>query len=187
MTSKGKIAALVADGFQEEEYFYPKVALQRAGYEVEVLSPGPAPVEMYSFFAPTGKLDVQEVLDDAKPDDYVGILVPGGAKSPVLPAESPSVRQFVRAANECGIMIAAICRGSLLLAKSDVERGKRITGFSLAAEYPAFVMQPDAEAAGATWVNDRVVVNGNLITSRHPDEAVAFTEAMVSLLERGDS
>lgn len=183
LTAKGKIAALVADGFQEEEYFLPKVALQRAGFEIAVLSTGREPVEMYSFFSPTGKLDIHKVVADAKVDDYVGVLIPGGAKSPALLSESPAVQEFVRDANARGILIAAICRGSLLLAKSDVVRGRRITGFNLTDQYPDLAVQPEAEAAGATWVNAPVVVEGNLITSPHPDEAVAFTGAILSSLE----
>jgi protease I len=182
MPAKGKIAALVADGFQEEEYFLPKVALQRAGYEVEALSTGPAPVEMYSFFSPTGRLDIDKVVADAKVDDYVGVLIPGGAKSPALLSESPAVREFVRGANARGIVIAAICRGSLLLVKSDVVRGRRITGFNLTDQYPDLAVQPEAEAAGATWVNAPVEVDGNLITCPHPDEAAAFTGAILSSL-----
>jgi protease I len=178
MTAKGKIAALVADGFQEEEYFLPKVALQRAGFVVEALSTGCEAVEMYSFFSPTGRLDIDKVVADAKVDDYVGVLIPGGAKSPALLSESP-VREFVRDANARGIVIAAICRGSLLLVKSDIVRGRRITGFNLTDQYPDLAVQPEAEAAGATWVNAPVEVDGNLITSPHPDEATAFTGAIL--------
>jgi protease I len=177
--AKGRIAALVADGFQEEEFFLPKVALQRAGFEVEVLSTGPKPVDMYSFFSPTGKLDIDKIVTGAKVEDYVGVLIPGGAKSPALLSESPAVREFVRDADARGIVIAAICRGSLLLVRSDVVRGRRITGFNLAEQYPDLAFQPEAEAAGATWVNAPVVVEGNLITSPHPDESAAFTGAIL--------
>jgi len=182
VTSKGKIATLVADGFQEEEYFLPKAALQRAGFEVEVISIRREPVEIYSFFNPTGKLDVHKTIDDAKPEDYVCVLVPGGAKSPALLADNPAVRKFVRDANARGVLLAAICRGSLLLAKSDVVRGKRLTGFSLTDQYPDLAVQPEAEAVGATWVIAPAVVEGNLITSPHPDEAAAFIDAILSSL-----
>jgi len=182
ITAKGKIAALVADGFQEEEYFLPKVALQRAGFKVEALSTAREPVEIYSFFSPTGTLDIDKIVGDANVDDYVGVLIPGGAKSPALLSESPAVREFVRDANARGMVIAAMCRGSLLLVKSDVVRGRRITGFNLVDQYPDLALQPEAEAAGATWVNEPVVVEGNLITSPHPDDATAFTKAILSSL-----
>jgi deglycase len=76
-----KIAALIADAFQEEEYFFPKVALNEAGYQVEVVSSRKQAVEIYSYFARTGLLDVERAIADARPEDYVGILIPGGAKS----------------------------------------------------------------------------------------------------------
>jgi len=182
VASKGKIAALVADAFQEEEYFFPKIALQRAGFDVEVVSTRASPVEIYSFFAPTGKLDVDKAITDVKAADYVGVLVPGGAKSPALLVESAAVRDFVKDANARGIMLASICRGSLLLAKSGVVNGKRMTGFNDAKQFPDLVVQPHAEAAGAKWVDAPVVTDGNLITSPHPDEVAAFNSAMLSFL-----
>ena len=90
-----KIAALVADAFQEEEYFFPKVALNEAGYDVEVVSLRKEPVEIYSYFARTGLLDVDRAIVDARPEDYAGVLIPGGAKSPALLAED-SLRNHVR-------------------------------------------------------------------------------------------
>jgi deglycase len=82
-----KIAALVADAFQEEEYFFPKIALNEAGYQVEVVSSRKEPVEIYSYFTRTGLLDVERAIMEARPEDYVGVLIPGGAKSPALLAE----------------------------------------------------------------------------------------------------
>ena len=87
--ARPKIAALVADAFQEEEYFFPKIALNEAGYEVEVVSSRKEPVEIYSYFARTGLLDVERAITDARPEDYVGVLIPGGAKSPALLADDP--------------------------------------------------------------------------------------------------
>jgi protease I len=183
MLMAGKIAALVADAFQEEEYFLPKFALQSAGLHVEVVSLRAAPVEMFSFFSPTGKLDVDAAISDVRASDYVGVLVPGGAKSPALLAEDASTRQFLKDANERGIMLAAICRGSLLLAKSDVVNGRRMTGFNDAKRYPDLVVEPHAVAAGATWIDAPVIADGNLITSPHPREVAAFSEAMLSFLK----
>jgi deglycase len=82
-----KIAALVADAFPEEEYFFPKIALNEAGYQVEVVSSRKEPVETYSYFTRTGLLDVERAIMEARPEDYVGVLIPGGAKSPALLAE----------------------------------------------------------------------------------------------------
>jgi deglycase len=149
-----KIAALVADAFQEEEYFFPKVALNEAGYQVEVVSLRKEPVEIYSYFARTGLLDVERAIADARPEDYVGVLVPGGAESPALLAEDPRVTKFVQDVSARGGVIACVCRGSMLAARSKVVAGRRMTGFNDSASYPELVVQPDAEAAGATWVQD---------------------------------
>ncbi len=178
-----KIAALIADAFQEEEYFFPKVALNEAGYQVEVVSSGKQPVEIYSYFARTGLLDVERAIADARPGDYVGVLIPGGAKSPALLAEDPRVTKFVQDVSARGGVIACICRGSLLAARSKVVAGHRMTGFNDSVSYPELVVQPDAEAAGATWVQDApVVVDRNLVTSPHPRYSAAFSAAIVEAL-----
>jgi protease I len=178
-----KIAALVADAFQEEEYFFPKVALNEAGYQVEVVSSRKEPVEIYSYFARTGLLDVDRAIAEARPEDYVGILVPGGAKSPALLAEDPRVTKFVQDVSAHGGVVACICRGSMLAARSNVVEGRRMTGFNDGASDPDLVVQPDAEAAGAKWVQDAaVVVDGNLVTSPHPRHSAAFSAAIVQAL-----
>src|SRR5262244_2022094 len=107
-----KIAALIADAFQEEEYFFPKIALNEAGYQVEVVSSRKEPIEIYSYFARTGLLDVDRAITEARPEDYVGVLIPGGAKSPALLAEDPRVTKFVQDVSARGGVIACICRGS---------------------------------------------------------------------------
>jgi protease I len=178
-----KIAALVADAFQEEEYFFPKVALNEAGYQVEVVSSRKEPVEIYSYFARTGLLDVERAITEARPADYVGVLIPGGAKSPALLAEDPRVTKFVQDVSARGGVIACICRGSMLAARSKVVAGRRMTGFNDSVSYPELVVQPDAEAAGATWVQDApVVVDRNLVTSPHPRHSAAFSAAIVETL-----
>jgi protease I len=183
-----KIAALVGDAFQEEEYFFPKVALQEAGYRVEVVSSKAEPVEIYSIFTRTGLLDVDVAIADAEPGDYAGILIPGGAKSPALLADDERITRFVRAVNDRGGVIAAICRGTLLAALSNVVSGKQMTGFNDAATYPDLVVRPAAEAAGATWIQDApVVVDGNLITSPHPRFSNEFAAAIVDALRGTES
>ena len=178
-----RIAALIADGFQEEEYFFPKIALNEAGYEVEVVSSRKEPVEIYSYFARTGLLDVQRAITEARPEDYVGVLIPGGAKSPALLAEDPRVTKFVQDVSARGGVIACICRGSMLAARSKVVVGRRMTGFNDSESYPELVVQPDAEASGATWVQDApVVVDRNLVTSPHPRHSTAFSAAIVKAL-----
>jgi len=183
MPQERKIAALVADGFQEEELFFPKVALNKAGYAIEIVSINKEPVEIYSFFRRTGLLDVDRTIEEANPAEYVGVLIPGGAKSPSLLADDASVRAFVREIDRHGGMIASICRGSLLPVKSDIVRGRRITGFNEVIAYPDLVVGPHALKAGAIWIDDEpVVVDGRLVSSPHPDFADAFGREMVCVL-----
>src|SRR5262245_36944003 len=139
------IAALVADAFQEEEFFFPKVALNEAGYQVEVVSSRKQPVEIYSYFARTGLLDVERAITDVRPEDYVGVLIPGGAKSPAVLAEDPRVIKFIQDVSARGGVIACICRGSLLAARSEVVAGRRMTGFNDSVAYPELVVQPRSE------------------------------------------
>lgn len=98
----GRQAALLADAFQEEEYIFPKVALNKAGYTVDVVSIKREPVEIYSYFNRTGLMDVDVAIADADPSRYAGLFVAGGAKSPAILAEDPKVREFVQAIAQQG-------------------------------------------------------------------------------------
>jgi protease I len=182
-THPKRIAALLADAFQEEEFFLPKVALARAGYTVDVVSIERRPIEMYSYFAQTGLLNVDRAVTGVDPADYAGILVAGGAKSPALLAESEAIKAFVRTVNASGGIVSSICRGTLLLIKSDIARGRRVTGFNDAATYPDLCVEPHAIEAGAIWIDGKpVVVDGNLISSPHPDHADEFGQELVRAL-----
>src|SRR5262245_50617213 len=131
-----KIAALVADAFQEEEYFFPKIALNEAGYQVEVVSSPKEPVELYSYFARTGLPDDARAITEVRPEHSVGVLIPGVANSPALLAEDPRVTKCVQVVSARGGVIACICRASMLAARSKVVAGRRMTGFNDSASYP---------------------------------------------------
>ncbi len=174
-----KIAVLVADGFQDAEYFLPKVEIEKLGVGTEVLSIRKDPIEIYSFFSRIGLLDVQKTLQEAVPQDYIGALVPGGAKSPALLCDSPAALAFLRELNGRHKLIAPICRGTLLVATSGIVANRHITGFYLRNEYPQLVVQPTVERFGGIWSEDRaVLVDGNLISSRHPDDVPQFIRAI---------
>ena len=177
---KGKVAALVADAFQDSEYFLPKVALQdQLGLEVEVVSSGKAPIEIWSYFKRIGLLDVDRAVEDANPSDYLGVLVPGGARSPALLAEDPRIIAFLRVIDEQQKLVAAICRGPLLVAVSGIAQGRHLTGFCQESEYPDLVIRPTVEAYGGIWSDYKpVVVDGNLVSSRHPNDIEHFTSAI---------
>src|SRR5215813_6842877 len=180
-----KIAALVADAFQDSEFFLPKIALEAMGVRVEVVSAGTKPVEIYSYFTCIGHLDVNKTIDDAGPGDYIGVLVPGGVKSPAILSANESVLAFLREVDARKKLVASICRGSLLVAKSGIARGRRLTGFHLASEYPDLVIRPVVEQYGGIWSEDKpVVVDENLVSSRHPSDMQYFIGGIDGWLRR---
>src|SRR5215831_18311710 len=184
-----KVAVLVADGFQDSEYFLPKIEIEKLGFETEVVSLGRQPVEIYSFFSRIGLLDVQKTIQEASPADYAGVLVPGGAKSPAILSDNEAVLSFLRKIDAGGKLLAAICRGTLLVAKSGIVKNRRITGFHLREQFPDLVVQPTVEKFGGIWSDDQpVVVDENLISSRHPDDVPQFAAAIRAwLLKRSES
>ncbi len=174
-----KIGVLASDAFQDSEYFLPKTEIEKMGLETEVISLKRDPIEIYSFFSRIGLLDVQKTIHEANANDYVGVLVPGGAKSPALLSESEAVLSFLREIDNMHKLVAPICRGTLLVAKSGIVKNRRITGFHLREQYPDLVVQPTVEKFGGIWIDDQpVVIDKNLISSRHPDDVPQFTAAI---------
>jgi transcriptional regulator GlxA family with amidase domain len=114
--------------------------------ETETVSISRSPVEIYSFFRGIGHLNIDKAIDEANPADYVGVLVPGGAKSPAILAEDERILSFLREINGAAKMIAPICRGTMLVATSGVAKGKEITGFHLSHQYPELAVRPLVES-----------------------------------------
>src|SRR5262249_10496219 len=110
MTHEPWIAALAADGFQEEECLVPRFALQLLGARVEIVSSAKRAIEVYSYFEKVGTYDVDHAVDEVDPGDFDGILIPGGAKSPVILSQDERVKAFVRAIAGADKLVACICR-----------------------------------------------------------------------------
>ena len=191
MPNEPRIAALVADGFQEEECVVPRFALQLLGAQVDIISSSKRPIEIYSYFEKVGTYDVDYSIDEVDPSQFDGILIPGGAKSPAILSQNERVKAFVRAIAEADKLLACICRGELLAANADVVRGRRVTGFTGDSELSAersreLAVEPVVRAHGGIWVEDqKVVIDGNFISSRHPRDVRFFTNAIVQHLWRG--
>ena len=179
-----KVAVLVADAFQDSEYFLPKIEIEKLGVETETVSISKTPVEIYSFFRAIGHLNIDKSIGEAKPADYIGALVPGGAKSPAILAEDERVLSFLRQMNSTKKMIAPICRGTMLVATSGVAKRREITGFHLSDQYPDLAVKPIVEKYGGLWRDDQpVIVSDNLISSRHPDDVPFFSKAIRDWLQ----
>jgi protease I len=183
MTKPPRIAALIADGFQEEECLVPRFALQLLGARVEMVSSAKVPVEMYSYFEKVGTYNVDHAIDEIDPQDFDGILIPGGAKSPVILSQDERIKAFVRAMATADKLVACICRGTLLAAYAGIVQGRRVTGFTgdsqLSAEaYRELAVEPVVTQSGGIWENRQVVIDHNFITSRHPRDLQFFTAAL---------
>jgi protease I len=180
-----KFAVLLADAFQDSEYFLPKVEVEKLGIETETISLSKSPVEVYSFFKSIGHLKIDKAIDEADHRDYIGTLVPGGAKSPEILAEDERILSFLRAMNSAEKLIAPICRGTLLVAISGVANGREITGFHLASQFQELPIKSVVEDYGGRWREDKpVVIDNNLISSRHPNDIPYFIEAIRKWLKR---
>jgi protease I len=189
-SKRPRIAALVADGFQEEECLVPRFALQLLGARVETVSSTRRPVEIYSYFEKVGTYDVAHAIGDVDPSEFDGVLIPGGAKSPVTLSQDERVKAFVRDIAAAGKLVACICRGTLLAANAGVVRNRRVTGFvgdsELSAEqYRELAVEPVVVSCGGIWEDRAVVVDGNLVSSRHPRDLKFFTDAICEQLWHG--
>jgi protease I len=171
-----KVAILVAKGFEQVELEAPREALKDAGAETDLISPEEevqawAEEDLGDFFA----VDVQ--LRDAKAEDYDALLLPGGVMNPDKLRTIPEAVKFVQDFFQAGKPVAAICHGPQLLIEADVVKGRKLTSF------PS--VKTDLINAGAQWVDEEVVVDQGLVTSRKPDDIPAFNKKMIEEFAEG--
>jgi protease I len=166
-----RVAVLATDGVEQVELDQPWQTLVDAGAEPELVSLESGTITAYEHIdkAETRKVDV--ALSDADPDEYAALVLPGGViNGDFIRADADAVA-FVRAFFDAGKPVAAICHAPWVLAEADVVRGRRMTS------WPS--LQTDLRNAGAEWVDEEVVIDGTLITSRKPDDLDAFGAAIV--------
>ena len=167
-----KVLILTDEGVEDREMAYPYYRMQEAGYQVDVV--GPEKGKTYTggrglpFPADLGP-------DDVNVDDYVAVIVPGG-KAPDHMRIVPGLVRIVREAVDRGKVVAAICHGPQMLIEADVLRGRRATC--------APQVKTDVKNAGAEYLNEAVVVDGNIVTSRFPPDLPAFCKATIEVLDR---
>ena len=172
-----RIAILATEGFEQSELEKPREALDQAGARTEVISPQKGAIRGWDEDDFGDRVDVDRALADALPDDYDGLLLPGGVMNPdKLRLEQKAV-DFVRAFFRAGKPVAAICHGPQLLIEADVVRGRKLTS------YPS--VKKDLINAGAQWVDQEVVVDNGLVTSRKPDDIPAFNAKMIEEFAEG--
>jgi len=168
-----RIAALVADGFEKVELVVPMKALQAAGAEVDVISLRHGSIRGVNLHEPASRVHVDKTIAEAHPGDYDGLLLPGGFINPDLLRQSAEARAFVRAFDEAGKPIASLCHGPWVLASAGLLQGRTLTS------WPG--VRDDLVNAGATWLDQQFVRDGNLGTSRGPQDLIPFVEGCLDL------
>src|SRR5437764_4579208 len=168
-----RIAALAADGFEKVELVIPMKALQAAGADVEVISLRHGNIRGVNLHEPASRVHVDKTIAEANPDDYDGLLLPGGFINPDLLRQSAEAREFVRAFDRARKPIASLCHGPWVLASAGLLHGRTLTS------WPG--IRDDLVNAGATWLDKEFVRDGNLATSRGPQDLIPFIEGIKEL------
>jgi protease I len=172
-----RVAVLAADGFEQVELTKPKEALEEAGASVSIVSPNRDKIQGMHHADKGDSFEVDLPVDDADPDEFDALLIPGGLMNPDTLRSTPKALEFVRAFFRTGKPVAAICHGPWVLIDAGVVRGRRLTS------WPA--IQTDVKNAGGTWVDEEVVVDNGLVTSRKPDDIPAFNRKMIEEFAEG--
>lgn len=171
------IAVLATDGFEQSELEKPVEALRQAGATVLIVSPKDGDIQGWEHHDKGRKVAVDRPLAGARAEDYDGIVLPGGVINPDALRLEPEAIAFIRAFADAGKPIAAICHGPWTLINAEAVEGRRMTS------WPS--LQADLENAGARWVDEEVVVDQGLVTSRNPDDLPAFCEKMIEEFAEG--
>lgn len=173
---KLKIAVLATDGFEESELKEPVAALRHEGAEVVIVSPGHGSIAGWSKGNWARAISVDVKLENAEAKDFDALLLPGGVINPDRLRLEPKAVEFVKEFFDDYKTVAAICHGPQLLIEADAVRGKIVTS------WPS--LKTDLKNAGAEWVDEPVVEDGNLVTSRKPSDIPAFNKKVIEVLEK---
>ncbi len=174
----GKRVAIVAtEGFEQVELTEPLEALRDAGADVDIVSPEAGKIRGFNHFEKGKKIRVDRDIEDVNSDEYDALMIPGGAWNPDQLRVNEDVLRFVRGFFESGKPVGAICHGPWVLINAGVVAGRRLTSWP--------TIRADLEHAGAHWVDDEVVVDHGLVTSRSPADLDAFCEKLVEEISEG--
>ncbi len=167
-----KIAILSTDGYEDLELHYPRIRLIEEGYEVELISITKREIK--------GKwgypIIPKKKIDEANPEDYDGVIVPGGTKNPDYLRRNKNILEFVSKINEQGKLVGAICHAGWVLISAKIVKDREATSY--------FAIRDDMINAGVKFKDEPVVIDGNLITSRKPDDLPQFMKAVLEFLAK---
>ena len=168
-----RVAIMVADDFEQVELTEPKKALEQAGATTKIISTHSGQVTGMNHDVKADSFNVDMTLDQANPNDFDALMLPGGALNAEKLRMEPKARQFVQEFQKAGKPMAVICHAPWLLVSSGVVRGRTLTSY--------YTIQDDIRNAGGNWVDQEMVRDGNLVTSRSPKDLPAFNPAMIQL------
>ena len=173
-----RVAILVAEGFEQVEMTGPRQALQEAGAETAIVSPAKDEVQGWKHFDKADKFHVDVPLDEAKAEDFDALLLPGGVANPDQLRINPKAVQFAKAFADSGKPIGVICHGPWTLIEAGIVKGRTMTS------WPA--LKTDLQNAGAKWVDQEVVVDRGVVSSRKPDDIPAFSKKLCEEFAEGN-
>lgn len=172
-----KVAILVENGFEESELMEPKKAIEQAGAKALIVSPVTGKVRGWKNGNWSGEIAVDVPLTDARVEDFDALVLPGGVINPDKLRTSTTAVALVRAFYQAKKPIASVCHGPWMLVEADAVRGRRVTS------WPS--LQTDLRNAGADWVDEEVVTDQGIVTSRRPEDLPAFTRKLVEEIAEG--
>jgi protease I len=173
--SEARVLVVATDGFEEWELFGPKQILERQGAEVVLASPKLDPIQATIHDDPGRTIRPDLAVDDAQAGDFDALILPGGVRNPDRLRTNAKAIRLIQDFAAQGKPVAAICHGPWLLVEADLLRGRTATS------WPS--IRTDLVNAGAKVVDRPVVVDGNIVTSRKPDDVEEFTQAVIGLIE----
>ena len=173
-----RVAIVVANGFEQIEMTDPREALEAAGATTDLVSIESDEVKGWNHTEWGDTFSVDVPIDEADPDEYDALLLPGGVMNPDKLRRDERVQKFVRSFFEEGKPVASICHGPWTLIDAGVAKGRRMTSYHS--------IQTDLKNAGVEWVDEEVVVDQGLVTSRKPDDLPAFNEKMIEEFGEGE-
>ena len=175
--NRKRVAILATNGFEESELREPKKALEKAGAEVHIISETSGKIKSWSNGNWSTEYPVDKTLNEANQSDYNALMLPGGVINPDKLRRNDKAIKFVKSFFENHKPVGAICHAPWLLAEADVLKGRKITSFSS--------IKTDMINAGANWVDEEVVVDEGLVTSRSPKDLPAFNDKLVEEVYEG--
>lgn len=171
-----RIAVLATDGYEESELQDPITAYRKEGAQVTLVSPKSGSIRGWKQKNWSGEMNVDRTLDQVKAGDFDALHLPGGVINPDMLRMQPKAVEFVKAFFREGKPVGAICHGPWMLAEADVVRGRTLTS------WPS--LRTDLVNAGADWVDQEVVQDGTLVTSRKPDDLAAYCEKTIEAFSK---